>query len=576
MQPNRIGHAFAKPTVTFSEIRREIRRMSDLEQEVRRRQKVYCHLNTYLPPSRIIEVYSSKNALLDDLRLSIQQGKRCYVTSNSKKFVEGVYESFTEVFKKKKFRLVVSELGDDQDNRAFLKDIRTKILEYDAVMCSPSIGTGVDITFPNKTQEIDVVYGFFEADVNTHFDIDQQLGRVRHPGEVKVWINPRRQRLSLSAEKIRQELASGREVPGLTYFLDQEGVHVSRGSHPLLDLLTQVIITRRRSMNSLRENFMKYKRDNGWRVHEIAKDFAKAQVGRSINKASVKTRKKAVANRLVQAPDLGFKDFTRLRDAKERQDPLSDIEKASLNKYWLKRFYHQDVTEELVKFDQDGKMRDRIRLFEHLTDPAIPFVDYSQIREDGSSLVIFKLKIDGMTLKRVVFLREVLSVAGLFDLTTFQFNLTHSYGNENLRDFIAFVRRYRERYLHVFDKDIHENLDEKPVTQVGSILTLIGLKGKVVKKNKGKNSGPSRYQIDRKQFDLIQGIVKVRRESKVDKDESPVDDKNIPDDVNIPGDMIMDPKPESLQVPKGDLVIDGDPDIDVEEILKRVEEDPGV
>ena len=39
-------------------------------------------------------------------------------------------------------------------------------------------GTGVDITFDNNAQLIDVVYGFFQARVNTHFDIDQQLSRV--------------------------------------------------------------------------------------------------------------------------------------------------------------------------------------------------------------------------------------------------------------------------------------------------------------------------------------------------------------------------------------------------------------
>lgn len=491
----------------------ETSRMSIADHDSRRLQKVYCHLNTYRPPSRVIDVYASKPDLLDDLRRSLQAGKRCYVTSNSKKFAEGLYESFSKVFKKKAFRLVVSELGDDEENRAFLMDVRTKILDYDCVMCSPSIGTGIDITFPNKAQKIDVVYGFFETDVNTHFDIDQQLGRVRHPGKVKVWINPKRQRLSLTAERIYQELVGSEYVKGLSYFLDSEGVHVGRGSHPLMGLLTQVIITRRRSMNDLRNNFISHKQHTGWIVNEIEKDVKRSERGKVITKASTRSRKEAVIQRLIQAPDLGFKEFTRLQDAKDRQEPLTDLQKASLNKYRLARFYRQEVTEELVTFDHDGKMRGKIHLFELLIDPAIKHVDYQQISDDFFLRLDLKKTIDDRTLRQVVFLRELLSVAGVFDRQTLQFDLSGTYGNETLMDFIAFVRRYRERYLQVFDKDIHDHLQERPVSQVSTILSFIGLKGQVVKKNKGKQSGSARYQIDRKRFDELMKIAAARREA---------------------------------------------------------------
>ena len=532
----------------------EVSRMSSSDHDDRRLQKVYCHLNTYRPPSRVIDIFSSKPDLLDDLKRSLMQGKRCYVTSNSKKFVEGLYEAFSKAFKKKTFRLVVSDLGDDEDNRAFLMDVRTRILDYDCVMCSPSIGTGIDITFPQNAQEIDVVYGFFEVDVNTHFDIDQQLGRVRHPGKVKVWINPKRQRLSLTAEKIHQELVGSDEVKGLSYFLDTEGVHAGKGSHPLMDLLTQVIITRRRSMNDLRSNFIVHKQNTGWIVNEIHKDVARAERGKVINKASLKSRKNAVTTRLTQAPDLGFKEFTRLRDAKDRQEALTDVEKASLTKYRLARFYCQEVTEELVAFDNDGKMRGRIRLFELVTDPSIKHVDYRQINQDVLLRLEFKKKLNERTLRQVVFLREVFSMVGLFDMGTFRFDLSVTYGNENLKDFIAFVRRYRERYLQAFDKDIHEHLDERPVSQVRTMLSYIGLTGRVVRKNKGKDSGPARYQIDPKRFALVQGIVDARLASSLKTESDPNIDTNISSEIEQ----------------------EGDPDIGVDQLLKSLDGDPGV
>jgi hypothetical protein len=174
-----------------------------------------------------------------------------------------LYESFSLVFTDKKFELVVSDLGDDEGVRYFLRNIKDEILNREGLFCSPSIGTGIDITFPNSETKVDVVYGFFETNVNTHFDIDQQLSRVRHPGEVKVWLSPARHRYSINKEMIRQELLYGKDIEGLRYYLDYNGAYSSSGEHPFMDLLSTVIATRRTSMNRVRDNFIQYKHKIG-------------------------------------------------------------------------------------------------------------------------------------------------------------------------------------------------------------------------------------------------------------------------------------------------------------------------
>ena len=67
------------------------------------------------------------------------------------------------------------------------------VFEIQVLMCSPSLGTGIDITFPDPQCleesglcKVDCVFGFFYPKVNTHTDMDQQLWRVRNPGQVKV------------------------------------------------------------------------------------------------------------------------------------------------------------------------------------------------------------------------------------------------------------------------------------------------------------------------------------------------------------------------------------------------------
>ena len=77
------------------------------------------------------------------------------------------------------------------------------------------MGTGIDITFPNQEKKIDCVYGFFVGGINTHFDIDQQLGRVRHPSEIKVWVDPGYSRLPTDRQAILKELLFGQHIKGL-------------------------------------------------------------------------------------------------------------------------------------------------------------------------------------------------------------------------------------------------------------------------------------------------------------------------------------------------------------------------
>lgn len=473
-------------------------------------QKLYCHLNTYTPNDREIEVYTSKNHLQDDLKNSILAGERCYVTSNSKKFIEGLYESFSKVFKDKKFQIVTADRGDDEEIANFLKNIKTEILKYDAVFCSPSIGTGIDITFPESESHIDAVYGFFEGDINTHFDIDQQLARVRHPKSVKVWVNPRRARTTTNLNIIKKELLNGRDIKGLQFYLDSNGLHASEGKHPFVDLLAQTISVKRRSLNRLKENFISHKRKNGWTVLEVSHNENSAQKGKVINKAGIKARNKAAVSRLIAAKDIGLQEYFNIRDQKDKNKDLTADQRNAYKKYALKLFYKENVTEELIELDEEGKMRQKILLFELVTNLKLPHTHYQQIMLDPGLQTELGKKIDEKDLKRVVFLRELFNICGIFNLDTFSFDGLVLYGNPNLTDFVNFIKKHEERYLQLFDKQINQHINERPANQVGALLRLIGLDQKAVKKNKGKNSGPSLYQIDPVKFDRISRIIKRR------------------------------------------------------------------
>jgi hypothetical protein len=465
-----------------------------------------------MPDKRKLELFTSKNHLHSDLISNIKEGKRCFVTSNSKKFVEGLYDECVKEFKEKSFELVVSDRGDDEIVRYFLKNIKTEILKKDALFASPSIGTGIDITFPDNSKQVDVVYGFFETNVNTHFDIDQQLARVRHPGQVKVWISPKRHRKSTDIETIRQEILFNQKVKGLQYYLDQNGAHASMGQHPFVDLLSTIIASRRQSMNRLRENFILYKQKTGWNVESVEHNELLAQDGKQLRQASRVTRTKKLQSRLLAAADITEAQRVELDDKKKKNDAMTDDEKAALNKYWITHFYRQEVTKKLLDFDDEGKTRQKINLLERVIDPKNKLVRYQDI--DVETAMVIESKLTPNQLRKPVLLRELLIAAGIFDPTTMSFVLDVSYTAQSLSKFVELLKskEAKDRFTYVFDKEVNDNIEQRPIVQVGSLLKMVGLGHEAIKKNKG--GGMSVYQLNPVSYGEIMEIIQLRASHK--------------------------------------------------------------
>ena len=158
------------------------------------RKRKHLWLNEAKPGrGKALQVFDSEAHLVAELRQAVAAGKRCFVTSNSKTKMVNLAAAIRDEFPKTKTIVITSDTRvNEAEVRQFIASPAKSAEAYDAVFASPSIGTGVDIAFPGKAQVFDVVFGFCEAQITTHLEFDQQLARVRHPGEVKVWVNPRR------------------------------------------------------------------------------------------------------------------------------------------------------------------------------------------------------------------------------------------------------------------------------------------------------------------------------------------------------------------------------------------------
>jgi hypothetical protein len=109
------------------------------------------------------------------------------------------------------------------DIQTFINRIAERFLDYDAVIVSPAIGTGVDITFPNQQSLIDNVYGFFEARINTHFDIDQQISRVRHLKAIRIWITEQTFNFETDPDVIMREVRNTTKASNQLTGIDPDG-----------------------------------------------------------------------------------------------------------------------------------------------------------------------------------------------------------------------------------------------------------------------------------------------------------------------------------------------------------------
>ena len=318
-----------------------------------------------------IDVYNSRDQLIEQLCEFISAGKRVFVTSNSKNLVLKVAELISHSKRPggeaPKVFHITSENSKSADAQTFIKDVKKEILNYDAVLASPSLGTGVDISFPDDAQHVDVVVGLFVGGVTDHRDIDQQLLRVRNPKQVCVWIDPAKDDLETDYSAILADVQT-RHLENLL-----EGHSVEAGHQAPDDLFTpmvaRIIQDRHKSLNQLKLNFLNYKNDQGYLANFVDPDKAASKSGRDRLKVASDVLSAQKVKAIYEAPCLSLYDFLRVEDRISRiQLPIPEDLKNAFLRTRIERFYQCDVTQELIEKDQDQRLRSKISLYRRLTD----------------------------------------------------------------------------------------------------------------------------------------------------------------------------------------------------------------
>lgn len=475
--------------------------------------------NKPVPPKRrrTIHLYESEIALREELLRVIGLGERCFVTSNSKKAVKVIEKVIGQrLGNKVKMRTVTSENSRDNIEIEFVKNICDEMLKIQVLICSPSLGTGIDVTYPDPSGtlpeglcKIDNVFGFFYPKVNTHTDMDQQLSRVRNPGSVKVWISPARSHFSSNFEVIRDDLARARYVPGAARGYDIDGLTLYDPLHPLLMIYTHVIAAQRASKNKLIELFCELRVAQGWQIDHVDtrvnKNRDRSQAERSLWNEHTKG--------LFEAPVLDDLDYLDLCIRRERGDPLDLRDRLSYERNTLERTLRVQLTYDIIKLNYDGGLPGKVEVLADVVRHWSGFQDAAQVILGLQAQPLARIP----KLRAQLLLSLIALVAGIGDATgLLRDTKVTAQGLSAFADLCANNKTVLEDLL---GRKVRDDVKSNPIRQLNAFLGLGGLKLEPATRQKTQKKSVRGYAFNPEKFDTMLSLAKAfRTEKKVKKD----------------------------------------------------------
>lgn len=453
---------------------------------------------------RVMRLHADRKFLEGQMLDAIRAGERCFVVSNSKRFIKTVERMIRDRCGDSiVMRVVTGDNSRDPATLRFLKDIKTEILKVQVVLATPSIGTGIDITFPDGACLVDRVFGFFHPFINTHTDIDQQLARVRNPGLMDVWVNPATFDFTCNIDIIKDDLARAYTVRRAVRGRRPDGMVQYDRDDTLLEICAHVIALQRASKNRLIDLFCQLREANGWQIERVA-----ATASASPYKAAREMLDLERAAMLLNAGALSDDDYIDLDERATKGAALTDEERIIHEKNRFERVVGMAMDAELVEMNIDGRLLDRV---EALADVVSIWAKSHQLGYDLIGLLLQpttqpKGRLQNMEPARMI--AVLMRSAGLTGVDGFAGGGLYSL--DALADFVAVCRDNRTVIEEVFAQPMRNDFAEKPVRQLNGFLARVGLVLKRAKTQKSLGRKIRHYTIPTDLLDTMMRLARSR------------------------------------------------------------------
>lgn len=170
----------------------------DLLKEWLPREKFFALLNEYkVGKGRNILLYEHEGMIADKAIEAINNGQRAFIVTNNKRQARQLFKLLEKATGKKGL-YVSGDNGGDVAVKLFFENVNREVLNYDFIIASPSITSGISI----DEDVFGFVGGVFTHTINTPTDALQALGRVRKANVFHVYISDIKQVLPTGEEEI--------------------------------------------------------------------------------------------------------------------------------------------------------------------------------------------------------------------------------------------------------------------------------------------------------------------------------------------------------------------------------------
>ena len=423
---------------------------------------------------RVLNLYQSKIDIENDLLNKIKDKKRCFVVSNSKKTIDSIYEMIArECGDQIRQRKITSDNSRNEVEKNFVINITDEILKIDVLLSSPSLGTGIDISFPNGECMVDCVFGFFHRHINTHADIDQQLSRVRNPGEVSVYFDPYGYKYETDFDIIRDHLARGYYVESAITGRSESGGITYDKNNPLLLIWSHVSCSQRSSKNNIVELFCRLRKLNGWEINEI-KPMEKKRKTRSRLKEAASAIKRAKIDRILNADDISDDEVLDLFDQHESGERLTESQLSNLERGKIRLSFQSKITKELIDKVDKGNLEEIIINFQFATQYSLNFLQHM----DTQKLINGDINAKITKCPPGFLVALMMNVSGI--MTNNKINRSIVFNGHDLNYFTKVCLKNRIVIEEIMKQALRDDLKLNPIRQLNEFLKKIGLKVKLL------------------------------------------------------------------------------------------------
>lgn len=412
-----------------------------------------------------------------------------------------------------------AENSGSEENSKFIQEINFAVQDVDALLVSPSLGTGVDISTPH----FDMIFGAFHAVSQSATECAQQLWRVRNNLPMHVWVakRPPFGYRETNPKKIKEGYFQRNELTAFLIRIDPQSSRRGAEKDWMLDASCQIEAQRNASVNNLRQDLRSLLEEMGNRI--IPQGAEVDESSKNLMKAAGKILDQEHCQAVAQAKDIDGKTYEMRR---RQQDYLKPEERMECEKFRIRDAYGKEVMPELVAKDNGGWRLQKIILLEGVLAPQGEPIVTEQGQEIATppQIVVEKDKYERDTLpictdwknySALWQLFETLGMRGIVEKMMAGEEVNSN--SEEVRTFAERAKRFRHHIKQIMNLTIPINAS--PMWILAQFLGKLGLSTKSRRAGGGEGgSRPRNYRLDEETLKFTLEVLRYRQERREQKE----------------------------------------------------------